>query len=119
MLYLTLVNRRYEMMNRKFIGLVALGALILPVLIGCASIMPRGGIYTNIQLPVGATGVDGAALKVGTAECKSILGLVATGDCSIDAAKKNGEISEVQHMDWDANSILGLIGNYKLTVYGK
>ena len=95
-------------------GLIA----FLPVLIGCATAYPVGGLYTELKLPVGADGA-GQSLKVGTAECTSILGLVATGDASFEAAMKNGGIRKVNHADWDAKNILGIIGNYKLTVYGE
>lgn len=85
---------------------------------GCATSMPIGGLYTNIKLPVTATSNSSSA-KMGTATCQSVLGLIAQGDCSIEAAMKNGNISKVTHMDWEANNILGIIGNYKLTVYGQ
>jgi hypothetical protein len=79
--------------------------------------MPVGSLYTELKLPVSATANQGK--KQGTAECKSVLSLVATGDCSIDAAKKNGGITKVSHVDWEAKNILGLIGEYKIHVYGE
>lgn len=85
---------------------------------GCATSMPYGAFYTNLELPVTATSNNRTAQRKGVATCKSILGLVATGDCSIDAAKKNGGITEVEHIDWHAENTLGIIGNYRLTVYG-
>ena len=54
---------------------------------GCATSFPVGSLYTELGLPVGATSnVTGS--KKGVAKCQSVLGLVATGDASIDAAKK-------------------------------
>lgn len=88
------------------------------MLAGCASSHPFGGLYTELKLPVTATGNSGSASKTGTAECVSILGLVATGDCSIQAAKRNGGITKVNSVDWDAKNILGIIGNYKTIVQG-
>jgi len=44
--------------------------------------------------------------------------MFSSGDCSIDAAKKNGGITKVHHADWHAKNFLGLIGDYKLMVYG-
>jgi hypothetical protein len=32
---------------------------------------------------------------------------------------KNGGITKVNHADWEAKNIFGIIGNYKLTVYGE
>ena len=97
--------------------------LLLPVILsssfltGCASTMPYGGAFTDITLPVSAT-ANASGTKKGIAMCKSILALVATGDCSIEAAKKAGGISEVTHVDWKTHNILGIIGNYELIVYG-
>ncbi len=97
-----------------------LGSMIAAsvTLTGCATSYPVGGLYTDVNLPIAATANNGDASKSGTATCQSILSLVAQGDCSIEAAKKNGGITKVHHVDWDANNILGIIGNYKLTVYG-
>lgn len=85
---------------------------------GCATAYPVGSLYTDVKLPVNVTSNTGQPLKVGVATCKSILTWVATGDCSLNAAIKDGGITEVLYVDWDANNILGVIGNYKLTVYG-
>ncbi len=84
---------------------------------GCASPVPVGGAFTDITLPVQATSAQGGS-KVGTSQCTSILSLLATGDCSIEAAKANGGITEVTSVDWKANNILGIIGNYTTTVRG-
>jgi hypothetical protein len=95
-----------------------LGLLIgTGMLAGCASPMPVGVLYTELRLPITATGAQGK--KEGTAECKSIMALVAMGDCSIETAKKNGGISKVSNVDWEAKSVLGIIGEYKLHVYGE
>lgn len=89
------------------------------LLTACATAVPVGAIYTDIKLPVNVTANGAAAPKVGIAECKSILAMFATGDCSIESAKKNGGIQKVYHVDWHADNILGIIGKYKLTVYGE
>lgn len=105
------------MKNMKLMALIGLIAFI-PMIIGCASAYPVGGLYTELKLPV-AVESDAKALKSGTAECVSILGLVATGDASLNTAMRNGNITKVSHVDWEARNILGIIGNYKLTVYGE
>jgi len=97
--------------------MVVLGGGLAGLLSGCAASYPYGGLYTQMKLPVTATS-NAASQKVGTAMCTSVLSMVATGDCSIDAAKKNGHIQKVSHVDWDAKNILGLYGEYKVTVYG-
>jgi TRL-like protein family len=88
------------------------------VLVGCASPIPVGSLFTNISLPVNATD-EGSGSKVGEAACSSYFTLIATGDCSIEAAKQSGSISKVSHVDWHAHNILGVIGHYKVIVHGE
>jgi hypothetical protein len=95
----------------------ALACVVLG-LTACATPYPIGSIMTDVNLPVQVTSNDGLSSKMGEATCNSYLSMVSTGDCSIDTAKKNGSITKVQHVDWHAHNILGLIGHYKLTVYG-
>lgn len=88
------------------------------LLAGCATSQPVGSLYTNLKLPVAATGANGSS-KVGTAESVSYLALVATGDSSIQTAAKNAGITVIHHVDWEVENILGIIGKYKVTVYGE
>ena len=57
--------------------------------------------------------------KKGIAYCESFLGLITTGDASIQAAADNGGITKISHVDWDVRNILGLYGKYTVTVYGE
>ena len=50
---------------------------------------------------------------------QSILGMVATGDASIEAAKAAGGIKEVVNMNYEAKNILGVWGEYCLVVKGR
>jgi hypothetical protein len=59
------------------------------------------------------------ATKTGEATATTILGLIATGDASVDAAMKNGGITKVHHIDIKAHNILGIIGKFTLVVYGE
>lgn len=102
----------------KKLGFV-LTVCVIFMLMGCATIIPIGNIYTAAKLPVTATSNSGTSLKTGEAQCTSILGMVAFGDCSIDTAKKNGGITKVFHVDWDVKNILGIYGTYKVIVSGE
>jgi len=97
----------------------ALALVAMGMLMGCALLIPMGSIYTDVKLPVTATGNTGVPTKTGEASCTSILSMVAVGDCSIEAAKKNGGITKVNHVDWAAKSILGIYGSYKVIVSGE
>jgi hypothetical protein len=103
----------------KKVVCVAAVLVCVGLLTGCATSYPVGSFYTELKLPVVATGIPVKDMKTGTATCQSILSLVATGDCSLETAMKNGGITKVHHVDWEVKNILGIIGNYKLTVYGE
>lgn len=103
-------------MKKLLTGIAVLAATVLT---GCASSFPHGCLYTQLKLPVTATGVKSASTKVGRSECKDVLGLVATGDASIDTAAKNAGITVIHHVDWDCENILGIIGTYHCIVYGE
>lgn len=103
---------------RKIIGLLVLALIAGFLISGCATPYPYGALYTEIKAPIGAGGDGISYSKVGTAKASSILGLVATGDCSIKAAAANGGIRNIKYVDYDAKNILGLFGEYTTTVYG-
>ena len=103
------------MKNVLKVSVLAAAAMLLQ---GCATSFPIGSLFTDVQLPVAVTG-NAQGTKIGVAKCKSVLSMVATGDCSLEAAKKQGGITEVTHVDWKANNILGVIGEYELIVHGR
>jgi hypothetical protein len=76
-----------------------------------------GHLFTDVSLPIDASS-NGGGTKMGKSVAKSYLGMVATGDASFQAAKQNGGISKVTHVDWDAKNYLGFYGEYTTTVYG-
>jgi TRL (tRNA-associated locus)-like protein len=104
---------------KKFKLLCLVGVIaVLPLLIGCATPYPIGMVYTKLTLPVSCES-DAQSIKTGTSECLSVLGIVAIGDISFEEAMQNGNITKVNHADWDVENTLGVVGKYKLTVYGE
>lgn len=105
---------------KKIIGCLLLIMFLAGSFMGCASVVApvSGWVYTDVTAPVTATSNTGSA-KVGTGGCASILGWFAWGDCSIDAAMKNGNITKIHHVDHDAMSILGIYAQYTIKVYGE
>ena len=77
-----------------------------------------GFIYSDVKAPLTATN-NNASTLVGTAEAVSILGAVAQGDASIDAAAKSAGITKIHHIDEHSTNILGIIAKYKVVVYGE
>ena len=95
-------------------AVLALSAVAL-----CSCGAPRYGlVYTDVSKPLMATTATGS--KVGTATSTNYLSLYATGDASIDAAKKNGGITTVSSVDEKVHSTYGgLITTYTTTVRGE
>ncbi len=60
-----------------------------------------------------------APLKVGSATATSILGIVATGDASIEAAARNGGITRIHHVDHHTKNIVLLYSEFTTVVYGE
>ena len=68
-----------------------LGGLALAVLFGgcvIAPFQPPMGVVSVVKAPLSTEGNFNASSKSGEASVVSILGIVSTGDCSIDAAAK-------------------------------
>jgi len=80
------------------LSLVCLGGFVLS---GCALGPYAPGVgYSSIKGPITSTG-KATGLKVGTAECVNYVGVYASGDASIQAAARNGEIQNVNTVDYE------------------
>ena len=110
-------------MRIALLGLILVGVLLLA---GCAGyyrspvVPPLGFIYADFKAPMSSE-VNGAKVgsKTGIAESKSILGLIAWGDCSINSAAKNGNIQTINHADYAYMNVLGVYQSFKTMVYGE
>ncbi len=92
---------------KKLLLSISLGGAVM-LFTGCGAMNPlSGALYTDATGPITATS-SSSATKEGTATCKNILGLIALGDCSVDAAAKQGSISQIKSVDTKVWSILGL-----------
>ena len=106
-------------MNKTLVAAVA-GAATLFVG-GCinAPFRPPCGVVTSIEAPLSTEGNWDVTQKKGTATTTTVLGLVASGDCSVAAAAKNGGIKKVNHVDYRYKNILGLYQETTVIVYGE
>lgn len=102
---------------KKTIAFVALSMAAF-TLSSCGGLntRPIGTVYADVADPVAATSSSGA--RVGEATSTSYLGVVALGDSSIEAAKRNGGISSVSSVDVKRKNILGIITSYTTVVRG-
>lgn len=98
----------------------------LAVLTGCAGyysapVVPPGGwAYSNISAPIGTDpDTNPVGSKVGTATSTSILGLVAMGDCSVNAAAQAGGLKNVNHVDYEFTNILGVYSTFTVRAHGE
>lgn len=98
--------------------LVSVLCLSLAGLTGCIAVgtPAQGLLLTNVTWDGDAEGELGS--KEGRACARSILGLVADGDASIEAAAANGGISEVTRVDHYTSNLLGILGEYCTIVGG-
>lgn len=100
---------------------LAASVFTLVLVSGCA--LPTrfplvGVLYTGVQQGVTATAQ--LSVKRGEACAMHILGLIATGDASIDAARKNGGIRSISTVDEQVSSfLLGLYSQVCTVVHGK
>ena len=77
-----------------------------------------GGLYTNVTSGEAVTG-NSLGSKVGTSSASNILGIIASGDASIQTAARSAGIKKISHIDSKKNSILGIFATYKTIVYGE
>lgn len=85
---------------KKLMVVLALACVVGWALAGCAVVpYAGGGGYSSIKGPVATTGKP-AGPKVGTAEVVNYAGVYATGDGSIEAAARNGEIQKIHTVDF-------------------
>ena len=101
------------------LGLVA----CLAGLTGCMTapvVPPLGMAFSEIKAPldIDYTSSDVTG-KSGVAESMSVLGLVAIGDASANAAAKAGGINTINHADYEYFNVLGVYQRYRTVVYGK
>ena len=104
---------------KKFFALVVFFVLTLTIMPKANAYEPWGvGIYNGTQ-EVMDYATPGATLgtKIGESTCKTVLGLVNWGDCSLRTAMHNGGITKVTAADWVKRYIV-VYGEKTLRVYG-
>ena len=99
--------------------------LVLTTVVGCAGFAPGtpllGMLYSDVRYPHVRTEVvnEGIGSKKGEAMAKDILGWIAVGDASIEAAMRDGKITKIYTIDHHMMNILGLYAEWKTIVTGE
>ena len=104
-------------LRRLTLSLLCLGLLVST---GCATAASpvNGYWYTDVKGPLEATAAA-ASTKTGEASCRTVLGLIATGDASIEAAAKSAGIKTIHHVDFKSWSLLGFYAEFTTIVHGE
>ena len=91
------------------------GCMIAPVM------PPMGAVYHNTRAPLDVDFEKSEyGPKTGTASTNCILGLIAWGDASAEAAAKAGGITTIEHADYEyMNILLGIYQRYTTIAHGK
>jgi hypothetical protein len=110
---------RPELITRRSAATVP-ALLTVGLLSGCAyALAPVSSvIYGKVRGPITATSQAGPATKTGRACANSVLGIVASGDASIDAAKRAGDITNVVSVDFESTNVLYLYATFCTVVHG-
>ena len=104
---------------------VPLALVALLASAGCvyytAPVMPPPGLFfTSIQAPID-TDMQSTPIgkKMGTASTVGVLGLFAFGDASVATAAQNGNLSRVEHLDYEYLNVLFLFQQFTVKAYGE
>jgi hypothetical protein len=101
---------------KKTLTFFTLSMLLLALNCATPGFGPDGALFTSAK--IGTYGTGKPASRTGEACASSILGLVAIGDASVEAAKSQGGINDVSYVDYQIFSVLGLYARLCTVVRG-
>jgi len=81
---------------------------------------PPGWIVANFKAPLSADNqeVRIAGAKTGTATVENYLGIISTGDCSLEEATKDVGIKKISYVDYEYFNVLGVYQRFTVIVHG-
>ena len=98
---------------------------VFAVFVGCswyqAPVMPPYGVlFSDISAPMTTDFVgQPASQKQGEASTVGVLGLLSFGDCSTNAAARNGNLTQISYCDYSFVNILGFYQKFTVTAHGQ
>jgi hypothetical protein len=111
---------------RKLLKTVGLMSVLLLAFFaqGCIQapfMPPMGAVFSQVKAPLDIeyNSAQLAGAKQGQASSISILGLIAIGDCSTQAAAQAGGITTVNAADYDYFNVLGIYQRATVIVHGQ
>jgi hypothetical protein len=102
-----------------------LGSALVLSVSGCgyyyAPVMPPTGMaFSSVSGPMD---IDAETTKVspkmGESSSICVLGLFAFGDASVDAASRNGNLSNIEYLDYKYLNVLGFFQSFTTRAYGE
>jgi len=84
-----------------------------------APVIPPTGSVTVIKSPYSAESNGAIGDRSGESTCKSILWLFSFGDCSIEAAAKNGNLKKINYVSYDLTNVLNIYTSMTTNAYGE
>ena len=105
----------------KGIAAIVIAALLANGVAGCLSapFQPPSGVVSVTTAPLSTEGNWNVGTKRGEASSFSVLGLYASGDCSIATAARNGGLKKIGHVDYEYVNIIGIWQKATVIAYGE
>ncbi len=105
----------------KRLAAIVIATLLAIGVSGCLSapFQPPSGVVSVTTAPLSTEGNWDVGTKKGEASSFSVLGLYASGDCSIAAAARNGGLKKIGHVDYEYVNIIGIWQKATVIVYGE
>lgn len=102
-------------------SVVVLGLLAATCLSGCLSapFQPPSGMVALTKAPLSTEGKWDVGSKSGEAFSFSVLGLYASGDCSISAAARNGGLKKIHYVDYEYFNVIGIWQKATVIAHGE
>jgi len=106
-------------------ALMILMCLSMSLSTGCvyysAPVMPPPGLFfTSIQAPIDTdVNTNPIGPKVGEATSTSVLGLFAFGDASVASAAQDGNLTKINHLDYEYFNLLFLFQKFTTRAHGE
>ena len=105
----------------KKLSAIGFAALLAIGVAGCLSapFQPPGGVVSVTTAPLSTEGNWDIGTRKGEASSFSVLGLYASGDCSIATAARNGGLKKIGHVDYEYINVIGIWQKATVIVYGE
>ena len=100
---------------------ISAAAALAALCSGCftAPFMPPQGIITSYSAPLTTEGPCKEGAKKGSSSAINMLCLLTVGDCSLNAAIKDGGLKEMYYADYEYMNVLWLFQKVTVDVVGE